>query len=297
MSADARLSIVMARQHSLATRTQARQAGLTRSQIGFRLDTGLWIASQRAVYRPSSVRPYFHQKVMAACLALDAHASLACAAAIYGLRGFEQEVIEITCAGHRRQKLDDVTVHRQDRLDRRDLTVRWHLPITTPARTLLDIAGQHPGSAERALNDALHRRLTRPEAIRSAITRATSRTAALHLAEILDRLAAPTESVLEDDFLALVRRHGLPEPLRQFPLAGGDFRLDFAWPDAMVAYETHGWRHHSAPEDRRRDRAKKRAAEAEGWKWNDAYWEDVHEWGSDTMAELWRLLRQSRAAA
>jgi hypothetical protein len=64
-----------------------------------------------------------------------------------------------------------------------------------------------------------------------------------------------------------------------------------------VTYETHGWRHHSAPADRRRDRAKRRAAEAEGWHWNDAYWEDVHEWGADTAAVLDCLLRQGRAAA
>lgn len=110
-------------------------------------------------------------------------------------------------------------------------------------------------------------------------------------------MAAPTESVLEDDFLALLRRSGIPEPVRQWPIAGGSFRLDFSWPDSMVTYETHGWRHHSAPGDRRRDRAKRRAAESEGWLWNDVYWEDVHEWGVDTMEKLRALLRQGCAAA
>jgi very-short-patch-repair endonuclease len=297
VNADTRLNIVMARQHSLATRPQALEAGLTRHQISFRLNSRLWVAPQRGVYRPSSVRPYFHQPVMAACLAVHGHASHGCAAAVYGLRGFDQEIVEITLTGHRTQHLEGVTVHRHEGLDRRDLTIRWHLPITTPARTLLDISDRQPELAERALNDALYRRLARPESIRSAITRARSQQAAVHLAEILDRLAAPTESVLEDDFLALVRRHGLPEPVRQFPITGGDFRLDFAWPDAMVTVETHGWRHHSAPDDRRRDRAKRRAAEAEGWDWHDAYWEDVHEWGVDTMTRLGTLLRQDRAAA
>lgn len=297
MNADTRLNIVMARQHSLATRPQALEAGLTRHQISFRLASGLWVAPQRGVYRPSSVRPYFHQHVMAACLAVHGHASQACAAAVYGLRGFEQEVVEITLTGHRTQHLTDVTVHRHEGLDPRDLTIRWHLPITTPARTLLDIAHRQPDLAERALNDALYRHLARPEAIRSAISRSRSRKAAVHLAELLDRLAAPTESVLEDDFLALVRRQDLPEPVRQFPIAGDAFRLDFAWPDAMVTFETHGWRHHSAPADRRRDRDKRRAAEAEGWDWHDAYWEDVHEWGPDTAAALGCLLRQDRAAA
>ncbi len=299
VNADAQLNIVMARQHSLATRPQALAAGLTPRQIGFRLSTGLWVAPHQGVYRPSSARPYFELKVMAACLALDGYASHSCAAAVYRLRGFEEQVIEITVTTHRRRKLDDVTIHRHDQLDPRDVTIRWHLPITTPARTLLDIAGQHPELAERALNDALYRRLVRPEVLRSTISRAGSRshTAATFLAQILDHLAAPTESVLEDDFLALIRRSGLPEPVRQWPIAGGEFRLDFAWPEAMVTYETHGRRHHSAPADRRRDRAKRRAAEAEGWLWNDAYWEDVHEWGADTVAGLGSLLRQGRAAA
>jgi very-short-patch-repair endonuclease len=159
-------------------------------------------------------------------------------------------------------------------------------------------ADEFPDLVERALNDALYRRLVRPEAVRSTMSRAGSRRRAVAvLGGILDRLAAPTESVLEDEFEDLVRRHGLPEPVRQWPIAGGDFRLDFAWPEDTVTYETHGRRHHSAPADRRRDRAKRRAAEAEGWQWHDAYWEDVHEWGADTMERLGALLRQGRAAA
>ncbi len=299
MNADAKLSIVMARQHSLATRPQALDAGLTSRQVVLRLESGLWVAQQRGVYRPSSVRPYFHLHVMAACLAVDGYASCRCAAAVYGLRGFEEELVEITMTSDRRQKLQGVTVRRNDKLDRRDVTIRWHLPITTPARTLLDLATQHPALVERALNDALHRRLVRPEAVRSMMSRAEprSRGAVALLTEMLDRIAAPTESVLEDDFAALIRRHGLPEPVRQWPIAAGAFRLDFAWPDAMVTYETHGRRHHSAPADRRRDRARRRAAEAEGWQWHDAWWEDVHEWGADTVERLGALLRQGRVAA
>jgi hypothetical protein len=225
VNADARLSIVMARQHSLATRPQALEAGLTRRQIGCRLESGLWVAPQRGVYRPSSVRPYFHQHVMAACLAVDAHASGACAAAIYGLRGFEQESVEITVTGHRRQQLEDVTAQRENRLDPRDLTVRWHLPITTPAKTLLDIARRHPELTERAMNDALYRRLTRPEAIRSALTRACSVKAARLLGEILDHLAAPTESVLEDDFVALIRLTACRNPSANGPSPAGSSGL------------------------------------------------------------------------
>jgi very-short-patch-repair endonuclease len=299
MNADAKLSIIMARQHSLATRPQAITAGLTPRQIGLRLESGLWVAPHHGVYRPASVRPYFHLHVMAACMAVDGHASRACAAAVYGLRGFQEEIVVVTAPSHRRRKLSDVTVHREDKLDERDVDVRWHLPITTPARTLLDLADEYPDLVERALNDVLYRHLVRPEAVRSTMSRAGSRRreAVAVLTEILDRLAAPTESVLEDDFEDLVRRHGLPEPVRQWPIAGGDFRLDFAWPDAMVTYETHGRRHHSAPADRRRDRAKRRAAETGGWRWHDVYWEDVHEWGADTMERLGALLRQGRAAA
>jgi hypothetical protein len=289
----------MARQHSLATRAQALTAGLTTRQVEFRLGSGLWVAPHRGVYRPSSVRTYFESEVMAACLALDGYVSHSCAGAVYGLRGFDKEIIEIAVTSHRRRRLDGIVIHRHERVDDRDVAIRWHLPITTPARTLLDIAAQYPALAERALNDALYRKLTRPELIRSTIGRAGSglRPAAALLGELLDHLAAPTESVLEDDFLALLRRSGIPEPDRQWPIANGDFRLDFAWPATMVTYETHGRRHHSAPADRRRDRAKRRAAEAEGWLWNDVYWEDVHEWGADTMATLAALLRQGRAAA
>ncbi|MGH9036422.1 MAG: hypothetical protein ACRD0O_11720 [Acidimicrobiia bacterium] len=235
---------------------------------------------------------------MAACLAVDGVAAGSCAAALWKLRGFRGKAIEIVTPQDRRANLAGISVRRVV-LDRLDRTTLGPIPITTVAKTLLHLAGTHPHLLESALNDALCRNLTRPARIWSTLARVDGRgrKGALHLAEILSHLAAPTESVLEDDFLALVRRHGLPEPVRQFPVAGGAFRLDFAWPEAMVTFETHGWRHHSAPGDRRRDRAKRRAAEAEGWSWHDAYWEDVHEWGADTMAGLGRLLRRDRAAA
>ena len=138
----------MARQHSLATRAQAIAGGLTPRQIGFRLETGLWVAPHRGIYRPSSVRPYFELEVMAACLALDGYASHSCAGSVYGLRGFEKELIQITVTSHRRRGLDGVLVRRRERIDGRDVTIRWHLPIPPPAKTLLDIADQRPDLAE-----------------------------------------------------------------------------------------------------------------------------------------------------
>ncbi|MGH9042064.1 MAG: type IV toxin-antitoxin system AbiEi family antitoxin domain-containing protein, partial [Acidimicrobiia bacterium] len=280
-------------------RSQALAAGLSPRQISHRLASGLWVAPHRGVYRPTSVRPSFEQQVMAACLAVDGYASHTCAASLYRLRSFDPGAIEISITSHRRIDLGEVTIHRYRELDARDVTIRWNIPITTPARTLLDLARHHPDAVERTLNDALYRRLVRPEAVRSTLSRSGPRfrQAVLVLTEILDRLAAPTESILEDDFAALIRRHGLPEPVRQHPIAGGAFRLDFAWPENMVTYETHGRRHHSAPSDRRRDRAKRKAAEAEGWLWHDAWWEDVHEWGDDTVSALITLLRRGRAAA
>jgi hypothetical protein len=297
-SAEIALLRLMSRQYSLATRRQALTAGMTARQIELRLQTGAWVAPHRGVYRPASMRRTFEHDVMAACLAADGVASGPCAAALWKLRGFRGHAIEIVTSRDRRANLAGVAVRRAV-LHSLDRTTLGPIPITTVAKTLLHIAATHPQLLEHALNDALCRNLTRPARIWSMLARADGRgrKGALHLAEILSHLAAPTESVLEDDFLTLVRRHGLPEPVRQFPIAGGEFRLDFAWPDARVVYETHGWRHHSAPADRRRDRAKRRAAEAEGWNWNDAYWEDVHEWGADTAAQLGSLLRQGRAAA
>jgi len=64
----------------------------------------------------------------------------------------------------------------------------------------------------------------------------------------------PTESELEDDLLAVIRRYGLPEPVPQYPYKGR--RIDFAYPELVLGIEANSVEAHAAKEDVQRNAEK-----------------------------------------
>ena len=84
--------------------------------------------------------------------------------------------VEVTVVGRYCRHRPGVHVHRIAELDPSDVTERHGIPVTTPARTLLDIAAVVPvRQLERALAEALARRLVRPEELRALLARAPGR--------------------------------------------------------------------------------------------------------------------------
>jgi very-short-patch-repair endonuclease len=276
---------ISARQHGPVTRAQALKAGLTVRQIERQVGKGELLVPYRGIYVPASVGPSHAGDVMAACLYTGGHASRACAASLWELRGFDAEVVEVTTPYRSAFRTAGLVVHRSRRVDPRDVCTKQNIPITTVAATLVDIAGSHPELAEGALSDAIVRARTRRYRIENALARAGTRgcPGAILMRKLLAGLDVPTESALEDAFRDFIRRFGLPEPRRQIPIGGGRFRLDFGWPAIRFAVETDGGAFHSSPAERRHDRAKMAQARKEGWMVRRVYWHDIHE-GADGLA-------------
>ncbi|MGH9104550.1 MAG: endonuclease domain-containing protein [Acidimicrobiales bacterium] len=139
-------------------------------------------------------------------------------------------------------------VHRVRPLLPRDRDRVGGLPITSVTRSLLDL-GQvsSTDTIERAVEWALRTGHTSIEAMKAAVSAADhlNLRGSRALRQALSRRPEgepPTESDAETLFLQLVRRTGLPEPRRQFPVptAEGTFRVDFAWPDRGLAVEVDG---------------------------------------------------------
>jgi hypothetical protein len=82
----------------------------------------------------------------------------------------------------------------------------------------------------------------------------------------------PTESELEDDLLAVIRKYGLPEPVPQHPYAGR--RIDFAYPELLLGIEANSVQAHAAREDVQRN-ARKANDLVEWWILYFTY-DDVH---------------------
>lgn len=281
----AKFNQISSRQHGPVSRAQALATGLTAGQLRWRLISGELLMPYPGIYVPASAPTSQLLGVMAACLATGGHAAGACAAELWGLRGFEAEAVEVTIPYGKGSRPSGLIVHRSRNLDARDLCTRDRIPITTVARTLIDIAGSRPETAEAALSDAIVRARTRRYRIETTLARAGTRgcPGATLLRRLLADLDVPTESVLEDAFVAFLRRYGLPAARRQTPIAGGRYKLDFGWRAIMFAVETDGGAFHSSPADRRRDREKVAQARKEGWTVRRVYWDDVH-LGADGLA-------------
>jgi very-short-patch-repair endonuclease len=164
------------------------------------------------------------------------------------------------------------------------------IPLTSPERTLLDLGAVAPRRVEAAMEDALLRGLVTLGSLRRLLERVGEhgRDGSGVLRSLVAERhpgAAPTESRLEDAILRILRAHGLPEPVRQHPVAlpaGREARIDLAYPDVKVGIEADGRIWHSGREDFARDRARANQLAGLGWTLLRYGWHDVR--GGDGLA-------------
>lgn len=241
-------------QHGLITRAQAEDLGASPSMIDRRLRTGAWQRLQPGTFlvgaAPRDWRAEVHAAVL--CAGGDAAASHRTAARMWGLVERSGR-IEILVAHARRIRLERVQVRRSRILPDEHLTVVQGIPTTSLERTLVDLSiGQEPASVARWVDDAMRdHRLEVPAAALaveelSRPGRARPTALMLALAQRADGYD-PGRSALESRALRAIEAAGLPAPVRQHPVRRPDGRwayIDLAYPEALAAIETDGWRWH-----------------------------------------------------
>jgi hypothetical protein len=161
-----------------------------------------------------------------------------------------------------------INLHRARRLDGADVTVRDGVPVTTMARTLVDLADVLDAARlANVIHEAAFRHRFDRAATRAAMERANGRR--LRVLDDALRLnalgSAGTKSELEDRFLGLVRAAGLPEPLPNVVVPASERRIevDFHWPELGLCVEVDG-PGHARPRTRRDDEARDRALRTAG---------------------------------
>lgn len=268
---DTNISRLAAGQHGLVRHRQAVAAGMTSRQIQSRVAGGLLVPVHRGVYRVAGSAPSSEQALLAACLAA-AHGAVAShrgAAWLWKLRGFDEAYVEVTVPVGQ-SVVPGAVVHRTRTLDRPDTSRARAVPTTTPARTLLDLGAVVDAErVEAAMEDALLRRLVTLPGLTTAIERLgrSGRNGSAVLRRLVaerDPAARPTESVLEDELLHVLRRAGLPDPVRQHRV--GRVRLDLAYPSFKVGIEADGRIWHGGRTDVQRNTDKANALAARGWR-------------------------------
>ena len=288
-----------AAQHALFTSAQARQVGLTAKQVGSGCRSGRWLRVYRNVYRLPGAPVTDEQRLLAAVLACGpgAVASHRAAAWLWGLAdGARLEV----ASPRNRAPAAHVVVHR--RTSGLRAVVRRGIPCTDPLRTVLDLAATGDealvaGALDRGIADALFTAAVVGRALERLAGKGV-RGVRLLRAVLGRRLDADGErvSALESAMDRLVLGFGVPRPVRQHPVTGTPYRLDYAWPGPLVAVEVDGYGPHSSRQAFQDDRARQNVLVLAGWTVLRFTWADVRARPAVVAATLRRALGASRPA-
>jgi very-short-patch-repair endonuclease len=257
---------VARQQHGVVTRSQLRNLGLTRHGIDHRIARGRLHPLHRGVFAIG--RPEVDQlgKWMAAVLACGSDALLSheSAAELWEIRTRKATPIEVSIPANLTRTVPGIRVHRRRRLIPEDRSTHLGIPVTSPVRTLADLAGCLTlGQVEAAVNEADKRNLVSPNLLREALSALTGQPGVARMRRLLDRRTFRlTDSELERRFLRLVRDAGIPTPQTGLRLNG--YRVDFFWPELGLVVETDGLRYHRTPAQQARDRRRDQAHTATG---------------------------------
>jgi very-short-patch-repair endonuclease/predicted transcriptional regulator of viral defense system len=263
------------RQHALVTHDQALAAGLSPSQIRRRNRSGEWRVARPGVYAVDGAPPTWLQSVAAVALSSQpgAWVSHQTAATMWAMPGVSDGAIHVVTGLERRVRLEGVCGHRSGALYTADLAVLHRVPVTAPARTLVDIAATLSyRQLGVAVDDAVRRRIVTLAALRRCVARlreAPGRRLTVLQQLLAERLPGydPGDSDLETRVLRLLIRNGFQPPAQQHRVRfrGRTFRIDLAYPAQRLAIELDGWEFHRTRSAFDDDRARANLLVAHGW--------------------------------
>jgi very-short-patch-repair endonuclease len=262
VDADRLISWVAGHQLALVTTRQLEACGLSRGAIDGRIRRRMLHRVHQGVYLfgPRAFAPGAREfAAVLACggTALISHRS---GTSLYGIAARVEGPVEVTMIADWVPRRPGIIAHRVPELHPIDITEWRGIPITSPARTLLDFAAEaHGDELERAIAEAYALNLTTEAQLSGVLARYPQRTGASRLRAELDREQGPawTRSEAERRMKLLLRQAGLPSPQTNRKIAG--FQADFVWPEQRLIVEVDGYQFHghrrAFERDRKRDAA------------------------------------------
>jgi hypothetical protein len=268
--------------------------GLSRATVSKRVRNGRPHPLHRGVYAVGHPSVPLEGRFLAAVKACGPGAVLShfSAATLWGFLEWDGRYPEVTFVGASTRKHPGLRIHRTTRLDPDDATRHRGIPITSPARTLLDLAAaldHRPLRAATRRAQSLQRVNVRQLA--AALARHRRRPGAATLAEIIATGPAPTRSELEDVVLDLILRGGHVHPDVNVPyvVAGQRTVPDFRWPEHRLVLEADSTTWHDNPLAREDDAERQALLEAHGERVLRVTW-------AQAIASPGRTLARLRAA-
>jgi very-short-patch-repair endonuclease len=254
------LADLATRQHGVVAHWQLLELGFSARGIIRGVERGRLHRVHRGVYAVGHRLLSVKGRMLAAVLACgrDAVLSHRSAGHLWEVRPTASGLLEVTVAGSGRRH-PGIRVHRVRRLDSRDCTVVDGIPVTTVARTLLDLAEViTPRQLENAIEGAERRRLFDLDAINDLCGRSPGRRGRKPLKAALADYKEPprTRRELERLFIDVCRNGNLPRPVCNTIVNGHE--VDATWPNTNLIVELDSWEFHGKTraafeDDRRRD--------------------------------------------
>lgn len=249
-----------ARQHGVLSRAQLVELGLGPRQVEVRVRGHRLRPLHRGVYLVGPLEVP-RARPMAAVLCCGGSAAVGRRSAAVQWQTMEPSVdpkeVEVIIPPGERRRRPGVRTYRMS-LQTDEVTKLDGIPITTPARTLYDLAGRIAvRDLEQAVAQAFARHLTNPAELQAMARRYDDRPGARRLLALLGDEQGPalTRSAAEESLLAMIRRAQLPRPEMNVRVHG--YEVDLYWRRERLVAEIDGFAFHrsrrSFEADRRRD--------------------------------------------
>jgi Transcriptional regulator, AbiEi antitoxin len=275
--------------HGVVTRRELLDAGLTPDEIKTRLAKGVLTRVHRGVYRVGHLAPSIEADYLAAVKACGKGALLSgrAAAFLWELLRGSPPPPEVVTPNDRR--ISGVIAHRARRTELAEVRTHRGIPVTSVARTLVDLASSLPESAlARACHEAGVKYRTTPKQVNAVLERIPNARGRAKVRRVLEGEVPVTLSRLEGRFLKLLKKAGLPLPITN--RAAGSRRVDCRWPEHRLTVELDSYRFHNSRYSWEQDRRRDREARARGDEFRRYTWSDVLEDPRFMLSELRSLL-------
>lgn len=234
-------------------------------------------------------------------LAREAAALLACgdgavlshrsAGALWGLADRPVAVVEATIVGRDCGARPGVRVRRARRIADEDVLMRSGLRVTSPARTLVDLAavlGER--GLRRAVNEALVAGLADEGDLQAALVRSPGRRGGPRVRRLLAETYGPsiTRSEAERRLLELLALAGLSTPETNVKVGG--YEVDVLWRAERLVVEVDGYAFHGTRTAFERDRLRDAELQASGLAVLRVTWRQIVDTPETTVARIARVL-------
>jgi hypothetical protein len=289
------------RQGFVVTHEQVRACGMNRARVRQLVRNGAWTVPHRGVlgvaWAPDGgPRGYDGIELRAAATVLVRPGMVVshdCAAAMHGLPLLHSpERVSLTATWRPGACAWPGIVIRVAALPGRDVGQWFGAPVTTIARTVIDIARHSMRGGLVAADAALHEQLISFGELTDVLNRQRGWPGVRGAREVCALASPKSESPLESLTRLFLYQHGLrlPEPQVWVHTDRGRYRVDGLWLDRHVVLEVDGmakYREGSLSEEKRRQEALERA----GYRVVRVTWDDIHKEPAVTLARIMRALR------